>query len=299
MLPATIARVKYLSTNMVRAIVATLVLAFAAPGHAWWGDGHGILSQAAVLAQPQEVPAFFRGGAASVAHASFDPDIFKNRAAPNLYDGEHHEHYIDLELLAGAELPPLRHDFISLCQSLDQSPAKVGYAPYAITEHAQRLMLAFAEHRKWPDNTVIQAKVLIYAGILAHYAQDVAQPLHTTIHFDGRTADDGTKQHVGIHETMDSAVERLQMDPAKLARSVSVAPFEGDLFDAVHGQILQSHSHVDHLYELADGLGDDMSDEGRQFAQERARHAVTFTANLFLTAWVASEDVRLPGWLER
>ena len=37
-------------------VVASLV---AVPAQAWWGDGHGILTEAAVLALPEEMPAFF------------------------------------------------------------------------------------------------------------------------------------------------------------------------------------------------------------------------------------------------
>jgi hypothetical protein len=268
------------------------------PAQAWWGNGHGILTQAAVLAQPQEVPAFFRNGAAQVAHMSFDPDIAKNRAAPNLYDGEFPEHFFDLELLEGAQVPDKRHDFIALCDSLGVAPDKVGYVPYAITEYTQRLMIAFAEHRKWPDQQMIQAKILVYAGILAHYAEDIAQPLHVTIYYDGRLDEGGKRQDAGIHETFDSVIERLEMQPAQLARSVTVVPFEGDLFEAVIAQAYESNGRVDRVYELADSL-DPVSEQGRDFARERANRAVAFTASLYLSAWQRSESVRLPGWLER
>jgi hypothetical protein len=276
------------------------LLFLSAPASAWWGDGHALLSRAAVLAQPQEVPAFFREAGDHVAHISYDPDIAKNRAAPHLYDAEFPEHFVDLELLGGAEIPAKRHDFIALCDSLGVDPDKVGYAAHAIAEYTERLTVAFAEHRAWPENEMIRWKILVYAGFLAHYAEDLAQPLHATIHYDGRVvAGDGDKPHRGIHEKVDSLVERLDMDPADLARRVSVAPIDGDLFAAVRNQVYESNGRVDRVYELVDGLGDDISTEARAFADERARRAVTFTANLFLTAWVESEQVRLPGWLER
>lgn len=270
----------------------------AGEAQAWWGNGHGILTQAAVLAQPQEMPAFFRAGAAEVAHMSFDPDVAKNRAAPHLYDGEFPEHFFDLELIEGADIPRTRHAFIALAVDLGVAPNKVGYAPYSITEYTERLAIAFAEHRKWPENQMIQHKIFVYAGILAHYAEDIAQPLHATIHYDGRAVDGGDKVHAGIHETVDSLVERLEMKPAELARSVTVAPFEGDLFDAVCAQIYESNNRVDRTYELVQDL-ESLSGAGRAFAQERARRAVAFTASLYLTAWQQSAAVRLPGWLAR
>ena len=284
-------------TSLSTLLVLGLCL-LASQAHAWWGNGHGILTHAAVLAQPQEVPTFFRDAAAQVAHMSFDPDVAKNRAAPHLYDGEFPEHFFDLELIEGADIPPKRHEFIALAHRLGVAPNKVGYAPYAITEYTERLTVAFAEHRKWPENAMIHHKIFVYAGILAHYAEDIAQPLHATIHYDGRVVDGGDKQHAGIHETVDSLIERLEMKPGDLARAVSVAPIEGDLFDAVRAQIYESNGRVDRTYELVEGL-DPVSAEGRAFAQERARRAVAFTASLFLTAWQQSAAVRLPGWLER
>jgi hypothetical protein len=251
-----------------------------------------------VLAQPQEVPAFFRNAAAQVAHMSFDPDVAKNRAAPHLYDGEFTEHFFDLELLEGDDIPEKRHEFIALCNRLGVAPNRIGYAPYSIMEYTERLMVAFAEHRKWPENPMIQAKIFVYAGILAHYAEDIAQPLHATIHYDGRVVDDGEKLHAGIHETMDSLIERLEMKPTDLARNVTVVPIEGDLAEAVRAQIYESNGRVDLVYELVEGL-DPVSKQGRALAQERARRAVAFTASLYLTAWQLSEDVRLPGWLKR
>lgn len=268
------------------------------PAQAWWGNGHGILTEAAVLAQPPEVPEFFRAGAVQVAHMSFDPDIAKNRAASNLYDGEFPEHFFDVELLEGAQVPDKRHDFIALCNDLGVAPNKVGYAPFAITEYTQRLMIAFAEHRKWPENKTIQAKVFVYAGFLAHYAEDLAQPLHATIHYDGRENAAGEKTHEGIHETVDSVIERLQMKPEDLAQSVSVSPLEGDVFAAAMAQVHESNGKVDEVYALAEVL-DPVLDKGKAFAEQRARRAVIFTASLYLTAWQMSVDVRLPGWLER
>jgi hypothetical protein len=279
-------------------VIPLALCLWVAPLQAWWSTGHEILTRAAVLAQPQEVPAFFRNGAEQVAHMSFDPDVAKNLAAPHLYDGESPEHFFNLELLEGADIPDKRHEFIALCRRLDLMPNKVGYAPYSIVETTERLMVAFAEHRKWPQNVMIQAKIFVYAGILAHYAEDIVQPLHATIDSDGRVVDGGEKTHAGIHQTMDSLPGRLEMEPADLSRSVTVAPIESDLAEAVRAQIYESNSRVDLVYELADAL-DPVSAKGRAMAQERARRAVAFTASLYLTAWQLSEYVRLPGWLSR
>jgi hypothetical protein len=63
-------------------LLCTFLLAL--PAHAWWPQGHSIISEASVRALPREVPTFFRNGATSVAHYSQDPDVSKNRAMPHV-----------------------------------------------------------------------------------------------------------------------------------------------------------------------------------------------------------------------
>ena len=273
-------------------------LALAQPAAAWWGDTHALLTRASVLVLPGEVPAFFRSGGQMAAHLSFDPDIAKNRGAPHVRHGEFPEHFADIELLQGQELPDQRYDFVALCDTLDIAPEEVGFAPYAVTEYAERLAVAFAEHRKWPENEAIQAKCLVYAGFLAHYAEDIVQPLHATIHYNGRVGDAGSRTGAGIHEKVDSLIERIGLTAGELAKGVQVAPVDGELFAAVRDQVLESNGQVDRVYDLAGGL-DPVTAPARAFAEERGRRAVAFTASLYLTAWRLSEGIRLPSWLKR
>ena len=250
------------------------------------------------MALPEEVPAFFRGGAEMAAHLSFDPDIAKNRAAPHARHGEHPEHFSDIELLQGEELPDLRYEFVALCRTLGVAPEKVGFAPYAVTEFTERLAVAFAEHRKWPENEAVRAKCLVYAGFLAHYAEDIVQPLHATIHYNGRVGEDGSRTGAGIHEKVDSLIERIGMTAEELAEGVQARAVEGELFAAVREQVLESNRQVDRVYDLAGDL-DPVRAPARAFAEERGRRAVAFTASLYLTAWRLSEGIRLPSWLKR
>ena len=283
----------------IRAVWLAVVAGWlAVPAQAWWGDGHGILTEGAVLALPEDVPAFFRQGGNMASHVVFDPDLFKNRGAPLLSHAEHGEHYFDLEYLGGRAIPAKRFDFIALCFELDLDPTKVGMAPYAIAEWTERLAVAFAEHRQWPENEAIQQKCLVYAGILAHYAEDVCQPLHATLDFDGKKQEDGTVIGKGIHEKVDSSVERLGFAPQDLAAGQEVAAFDS-LMRAIVDQIRESNGLVEEVYALLDQWDDDEDAQMRAFAEARARTAVRFTASLYLTAWHQSAEIRLPGWLQR
>ena len=285
-------------------VLSMTLLLVANASRAWWSGGHGILTRAAVNAAPDEMPEFFRSGGGMIAHCAFDPDVSKNRGTPAVSSSEHSEHYVDLELLQGRSLPKNRYEFIQLCTELGTRPEKVGFVPYAVAEWTERLAVAFAEHRKWPHNVFIQNKCLVYAGFLAHYAQDMCQPLHLTVDYNGRRQPDGTVLHKGIHEKVDALVEFLEMKPTALAEAQEVTVLDNLITD-ISKSVESGHILVDRVYNLADSLPNPRDKEWTsvpeviEFAQERAREAVRFTACLYLTAWRISKTVELPSWLNR
>jgi hypothetical protein len=291
---------------MRRCLLGIIVGLIALPGasDAWWGGGHDLITLAAVRATPDDVPAFFREGERGVAHAVYDPDILKNRGVPLARGTEHGEHYLDKELLEGRPLPRTRYEFIQLCHELGAKPEKVGTVVYAVSEWTERLTVAFAEHRKWPDNPYVKSKCLIYAGILAHYSEDMCQPLHLTVHFDGKKQKDGTKPLKGIHEKIDAFPETFKMDPDKMAKGLKVVPIDSLMIEVI-AQFERGFKLVDTAYALGDrfpkyGQKDwKKDDEVIAFANERTRESARFTASLFVTAWHNSSSIKLDGWLDR
>ena len=270
------------------------------PVWAWWGGGHDILTQASVKALPEDMPEFFRSAEKMIAHCVYDPDISKDRGTPHARQAEYGEHYIDVELLKDHPMPEGREAHIKLCAELGLAPRAVGTLPYALAEWTERLALAFAEYRKWPDNPMIQHKCFLYAGFLSHYAQDMCQPLHLTIHFDGIVQEDGSKLHRGIHEKVDSAIEILKLDPSELAKAQHIEAV-GDLMPAIVKQIKAGYGLVDSVYALVEDWQDLKNPTPAliDFTNDRARESVRWTASLYLTAWKLSEDIKLPGWLDR
>ncbi len=287
---------------MRQLLALNLILLVAFPAGAWFPKGHEILTLAAVAALPQSLPEFFRSRAGLAGHLSWDPDIAKNPGAPQLNDAEFPEHFIDSELLRENPLPNTRFEFYQLCRRIPVEPKTVGMAPYAIAEWSERLMIAFAEHRKRPNDPAIRTKCLVYAGLLAHYSEDLCQPLHTTVHYDGRTGRDFRSPHSGIHAAVDGLVERLRMSPAELSRDLDIAAFSAFL-PAILEQLQESHSQVDRVYEIEKALravkGATAAREAAEFAALRARASVRFTARLYLTAWERSTSLVLPAWLAR
>ncbi|HTE19820.1 MAG TPA: hypothetical protein VK689_15760 [Armatimonadota bacterium] len=288
---------RYLLIAGVAAVLGAL------PAGAWWPRGHSIVAEAAVRALPAEVPWFFREGHGMVAHMAQDPDVLKNRETPALRDAEEPEHFIDMELLEGRTVPATRHEFLKQCAAAKLDPRKVGLLPYSVAEWTERLTMAFAEHRKWPENPYIRSKCLMYAGILSHYSGDLCMPLHTTVHHDGRLKADGTSPRTGIHAKVDSLIEKLPLQPAGLASGQKVEP-ASELMPVILAEIQASHAQIDRTYALEAGLPPESgpwtaSPEVTAFATERARAATRFTASLYLTAWRKSAGIQLPPWLQR
>jgi len=294
--------------------LAVAYLLLITPGcWAWHTQGHRIATEAAVEALPASMPRFFRDGGETVGHSSIDPDLFKPNDLPELRAGEGPEHYLDVEHLGGRPFPPTRYDLIQLVTWLGSDPggegrkfgpAQTGTLPYAVVEGTQRLTMVFAEHRRWPHNPDIQAKALVYAGLLAHYAEDLCQPLHTTIHHNGRAKPDGSSPLTGLHHQVDVLFERGGFDRGEAVDGLKLEVYD-DLMAAVSRQFDDSHTLVEVVYDLAPILPEREDQKSRLapavrvFASQRYRAAARFTASLFLTAWEKSAEVELRDWLIR
>jgi hypothetical protein len=314
---------------------AAVVLACGAAAQAWHGKGHYDATMLALRAAKADgnLPGFLAEGAATVAHASLDPDNFTRPIAPDaLHKAESPEHFFDIDIeplanapLADANFPPDRYAFIDLCYARGVKPNRVGLLPYAVTEWTQRLTVALAEHRKYPNDPAIQTKCLLYAGLLSHYAADLCQPLHVTIHYDGRSGPDGKSPRSGIHAKVDALLGKLMLDPTtppgkpasganapperpaldanSLLTGVHPAAFPA-LLPAVMAEIRRSAALVGQVYELekqlpaeTDSIAPDSAVE--KFAIDRARTAAGLIASLYLTAWNDSAAVKLPWWYRR
>jgi hypothetical protein len=280
-----------------RALALALLggLALAPAVEAWRTGGHRRVTADAVALLPASLPDFFRAGAAAIAASAGDPDLWRNRDTPALADAVSPEHFLDLELVGGKALPERRSEYRRLLARLDLDPQRTGYLPYAIVEGAERLALAFAEHRRSPGSAELRAHCLLAAGWLAHYAADLVQPLHTTIHHDGRARPDGSSPASGIHHEVDALFDAVSAD-APLAGAVPLPVDE--LWSAVRAELAASHALVDAVYALEPQLDAERraraAPEVAAFARERYRAAARFVAGLFVWSWERSARLELP-----
>ena len=285
-------------------IVLSAILLFTGTTNAWWGSGHKVLTGAAVKSLPSEIPSFFRRSFATIADNSLTPDLIKNRAVARLKSSENPEHYFDRELFADT-LSSFRHEYIKQCYEQSIAPEKVGFLPYAISEYTELLAISFAEYRQWPRRKNIRAKCLLYAGILAHYSQDLCQPLHTTIHFDGRAGDDGITSHTGIHEKVDALIEyaAFTYDSLQIKNCSLLVKEPDSLFNVLVREIETNSALVDTIYAneklLLAANNKELPVSVRDFGHERGKRSVQLTADLIYTAWKFSENIEMDSWLNQ
>ena len=288
--------------------IVILVLSFfiVSPCFAWIAEGHARATNDAIGLIKDKMPGFFVAGSFAVAHCSGDPDIFKiSVGSGQLNKTESPEHYIDIELLKDKRLPEDRREFAQLCVSSNMGPEKVGTVPYAVAEWTQRLTIAFAEYRKWPENEIIRIKCLIYAGNLSHYAEDLCMPLHTTIHHNGMVRDlSASPPKTGIHLKVDALIGKVpDCSDVPAEKQGQVVSFD-DLWTGIINQLEYSHSLIPKVYALEASLPklDEPIECGTpvaEFSEQMLKQTTQFTAQLFLTAWSDSKTVKLPSWDHR
>jgi hypothetical protein len=285
---------------------AIAVLALPDDVDAWGAKGHRLAATAAVGALPEAMPSFFRRAAAQLAYLNPEPDRWRGRPERDLdpaLDGAFgSDHFLDTELappevFARAMAAPHRYAYADTLRAAGIEAAQMGFAPFAILELTQRLRQQFRMWRSAPDSATrgwIEARILDDAGILGHYVTDVANPAHTTIHFNGWTGPNpnGYATDRAFHGRFETAYVQAHLElPDVLPR---VAP-QPRVLSALRAEILaylaRSHAEVEPLYRLdrEDPWGIDTKSPGhRVFAAERLAAGATMLRDLWWTAWVTS-----------
>lgn len=286
------------SVNIVLvAFLLSLPLTF--PVRAWGPYGHELSARAAVQALPETMPAFFREAASQLVYLNPEPDRWRDsREAdldPALDDSHAPEHYIDLEIVPeGALDADNRLDYL---REVGNDPLP-GLSPFAMLELFQRLRIEFRLWREETDPEVrswIEQRIINDAGILGHYITDAANPLHTTIHFNGWVGSNpnGYATGDGIHARFETAfvAARVTLDDLE-SRLDRPARVWDDPRREILDHIGESFALVEPLYALdrSDPFGEGSdSPENHAFAVERLASGALALRDAWWSAWVTSD----------
>jgi hypothetical protein len=296
-------------------LVAAAAFALVTPPSlfAWGAKGHRLVGTAAVQALPDGMPAFFRAATEQLAYLNPEPDRWRGRPERDLdpaLDGAWAgDHFLDTELASPAVLraalaAPHRYAYADTLRAAGIEAAQMGFAPFAILELTQRLRQEFRMWRSAPDSATrawIEARILNDAGILGHYVADVANPAHTTIHFNGWTGPNpnGYATDRNFHSRFEGAYVQAHIELTDVTPRVGQ---EARVLDDLRGEVIayiaRGNAEVERLYQLdkADAWGIDTRAPGhRAFAAERLAAGATMLRDLWWTAWVTSTGPGTPS----
>jgi hypothetical protein len=292
---------------------AGLVCVLAQPPAAYgWGDkGHRLVNRLAASALPADMPAFLRSpeAIAEIEYLGPEPDRWRSAAEPELNAAQALEHFIDLEPAdALGPLPHRRLDFEAKVFASGQRPEKIGLQPWQTTEIWERLKAALREYRKLnaahQDTRPVEQAILFYAGWLGHYVGDGAQPLHTTIQYNGWVGPNpnGYTTAHKIHWQFEGPfVDANLREPEVRAKMTQPKAIQGDIFDAYVAYLRQTKTHVEKVYQLekAGGFTGKGTAESREFTAERLADGASMLRDMIYTAWLESAKPVPDPWAEK
>lgn len=292
------------------AICLLVVVGLISPAWPWGNEGHSAINRVAAEKLPDSVPAFLRSAGVQLAYLAPEPDRWRDPSELALKRSQEPDHYINLELIEGMELPPDRYSFyqaleVKRAQAPDHPddllPENVGLQPYITIEVFERLVVAFREYRaalrehRNPD--FAEANAIFYAGWLGHYVGDGANPLHTSIHLNGWVGPNpnGFTTSRGLHHKMETTFVNANLKRLRFGDLVPSQPrLLTDPFHDYVKYLYDSHQYVDETYILEktgafDGKGTDASID---FIRHRFAAGAAMLRDLWYTAWVMSGTPR-------
>ena len=303
------------------------VLICVGSAYAWDEPGHSLVVDAALARLPQDTPAFVKSetARARLRFLASAPDRWRNLRLAPMAHINNPDHYFDLEWLPAygltpQTLPPYRYDFIAHIASHkathpgqdypyepDRDPQHdkgwPGFGPYRICEMYVRLRSSWRTlntYTKYSQLTVpgeleaCRDDILAQMGVLSHYVADLAQPLHTTAHYDGWVG-----QNPEGYVTRRGYIHRL-IDTTVIAEAgITAGSLPGDfplpkidrerLFQQMVAYTVESNQQVEKLYGLekqgAFKHGTEHYADGCDFIEGRLTTAAAMLAALWESAY--------------
>jgi hypothetical protein len=281
-------------------IVLASALLHAPIAHAWGNEGHRIINRLAATQLPADAPAFLRSNAAisEIEYLGPEPDRWRSPAEAELNAAQAPEHFIDLEPAdALGPLPRRRFDFEAAVFASGQRPEKIGLQPWEATEIWERLKAALREYRRLSiahqDTHNVEEVALFYAGWLGHYVGDAAQPLHTTVQYNGWTGPNpnGYTTTHKIHWQFEGPFVGANLHEADVQPRMTPAhPLEGDAFADYVTYIRQSSKYIEKVYQLekVGGFEGQGTQESRDFTADRLAAGASMLRDMIYSAWLQS-----------
>lgn len=299
-------------TRFVFSILALLLLTTAA--WPWGNEGHSAINRIAAEKLPTDVPLFLREAAEQLAYIAPEPDRWREKSELALKLSQEPDHFIDLERVEAMLLPADRYSFYRMLDEKREAtlgkpdyllPEKVGLQPYIVMETYERLIVAFREYRHalrdHQSPEYAKRDAILYAGWLGHYVGDGANPLHTTVQYNGWTGANPKSYTTAntVHWKMEGQFVADNIKGLQFADRVSAMPQKLDRpFLDYLAYLQSSHEQVERCYQLEKqgGFDGEGTPESREFLEQRLAAGAEMLRNVWYTAWLASAQDP-PPWI--
>jgi hypothetical protein len=266
-----------------------------------------VINRVAAQKIPDSMPVFLRHAVTQITYLGPEPDRWRSSSEPALKGAQEPEHFINLDALQGlTRFPVTRFDFYRYldekrrtAQDPDQFlPEKIGLQPYITIEVYDRLKVAFREYRRLRAEHLAtypaEQNAIYYAGWLGHYVADGANPMHTSIQYNGWVGPNphGFTTAHDIHRRFETNFVNQNLRQLQFSTLVGAPQRLANPFEDYLDYLRASERLVEPLYALEkhggfDGAG---TAESRDFVRRRLAAGSQMLLNLWYTAWLESES---------
>lgn len=294
------------AARQLAAVLAVFALMFQPAAFGWGEASHLLINRVAAQKIPADMPSFLRKAARRVEYLGPEPDRWRGRGEPALNASQAPDHFIDLERVDWmAKLPPNRYEFYSALYERratmkehadDLLPERVGLQPYITIEIYERLKAGFRQYRQLKAakkrTDAVEGDIVFYAGWLGHYVADGANPMHTTIQYNGWVGDNpnGYTTSHDVHNKFESVFVNANLARLPIADLVHAPTQLKNPFQDYINYLKDSKALVEKTYQLekAGGFDGAGSPESVEFVRQRLGAGCQMLLNLWYTAWMES-----------
>jgi len=291
-----------LSFSLVAIAAIVLLPTFA---RSWGDQGHTAINRVAAEKIPADMPQFLKNATSRIAWEGPEPDRWRSVLEKTLNAAQAPEHFINLEQVDWLKpLPPDRYRFIQAIYEYRAQhpnadvpqPERIGFQPYVTIEVFDRLKVAFREFRRAQaggrSTADAEANAIFYAGWLGHYVGDGANPMHTSIQYNGWVGANpkGYTTAHDVHTKMESVFVGANPEVTRFADSVGAPKHLDHPFEDYIVYLRESQSQIERAYELEKARGFDGKGtrESREFIRQQLGRGSQMLLNMWYTAWLDS-----------
>jgi hypothetical protein len=268
-------------------ILFGLVLAAALPARPWGDQGHRLVNRAAIEGLPEPLRSYFRAREEYLVEHASAPDLLAHDYPP-----ERRHHYTDADAYDRYPFRFFRQQFVVERRRPRGWQRREGDSVWQIERFTVRLADDWSHHRwAYADRDAV---------LVAHYACDLTQPLHTTVNYDGQLS--GQR---GVHSRFETMLVNAA---AGQWRIIASPPSElRSLRAAIFREYVESYAQINLVL-----AADRTAARGRTYldpqylpnfirlagpmAEKRLDAAASFVSALWYTAWLRAGKPDLSAW---